>query len=194
MAANSTFSFSTVGGTVGGDVVVSEIYGGGGNSGATLTHDFVELYNRTAAPISLAGWSVQYAAAAGVTWQVTPLTGSIAPGKNYLVQEASGAGGTTPLPVPDATGSIAMSATAGKVALVSSTTMLTGTCPVGGGIVDFVGYGSTATCFEGTGPTAAPSNTTSVSRNGGGATDTNDNAADFTAAPPIRTPPRRRPR
>ena len=71
MAANSTFSFSTAGGAVGGNVVVSEIYGGGGNSGATLTHDFIELFNRTAAPIDLAGWSVQYASAAGATWQVT---------------------------------------------------------------------------------------------------------------------------
>ena len=79
---------------------MSEVYGGGGNAGATLTNDFIELYNRTGAPISLAGWSVQYAAAAGTTWQVTPLTGSIPAGTNYLVQEAAGAGGTTRCPRP----------------------------------------------------------------------------------------------
>ena len=28
------------------DVVISQVYGGGGNAGATLTHDFVELFNR----------------------------------------------------------------------------------------------------------------------------------------------------
>ena len=90
-----------------GEVVISEVYGGGGNAGATLTNDFIELYNRTGAPISLAGWSVQYASAAGTTWQVTPLTGSIPAGRNYLVQEAAGAGGTVDLPAPDATGTIA---------------------------------------------------------------------------------------
>src|SRR5205085_11590483 len=35
--------------------------------------------------------------------------------------------------------------------------------------------------FEGTGPTAAPSNTTSVSRAGNGCTDTDSNVNNFTA-------------
>lgn len=83
-------------------VVISEVYGGGGNSGATLTNDFIELYNAGTSAVSLAGWSVQYASAAGTTWQVTALNGSIAPGNYYLIQEAQGAGGTTPLPTPDA--------------------------------------------------------------------------------------------
>ena len=43
------------------DVVNSEVYGGGGNSGATFTHDFIELYNRGADPVNLSGWSLQYA-------------------------------------------------------------------------------------------------------------------------------------
>ena len=47
-----------------------------------------------------------------------------------------------------------MSATAGKVALVSSTTALAGACPTGATIIDFVGYGTTANCFEGTRPDA----------------------------------------
>ncbi|MBA2384229.1 MAG: lamin tail domain-containing protein, partial [Actinobacteria bacterium] len=42
-------------------VVISQVYGGGGNSGATYTNDFIELYNPTAASIPLTGWSVQYA-------------------------------------------------------------------------------------------------------------------------------------
>ena len=41
-------------------LVISEVYGGGGNASATYTHDFVELYNPTNAPISLAGMSLQY--------------------------------------------------------------------------------------------------------------------------------------
>ena len=167
-----------------GSVVISEVYGGGGNAGATYTNDYIELYNRTAGTISLAGWSVQYASAAGTSWQVTALTGSIGPGKYYLVQEAAGAGGTTPLPTPEATGSIPMSATAGKVALVQNSTALTGSCPTGTHISDFVGYGTTANCFEGSGSTPAPSNTTSVIRLGDGATDTDNNAADFVSGAP----------
>ena len=136
-------------------VVISQIYGGGGNSGATLQNDFIELYNLGSTPITVTGWSVQYASAAGTTWQVTPLTGIIQPGRYYLVQQAAGTGGTVNLPTPDATGSIAMSATAGKVALVNSAAALTGGCPIPTSqVVDFVGYG-TANCFEGTAATVA---------------------------------------
>ena len=46
-------------------VVISQVYGGGGNSGATYRNDFVELFNRGAEPVSLAGWSIQYASATG---------------------------------------------------------------------------------------------------------------------------------
>src|SRR3989440_12685952 len=104
------------------DVVISQVYGGGGNSGATYTNDFIELANRGTAPVDLSGWSVQYASAAGTSYQVTALTGSVAPGAHYLVQEAQGTGGTTPLPTPDTTGTITMAAGSGKVALVTSAT------------------------------------------------------------------------
>src|SRR5262245_30036078 len=75
-------------------IVISQVYGGGGNAGATLKNDFIELFNRGTTTISLSGWSVQYAATTGTTWQVTPLTGSLAPGQYYLIQEAAGAGGS----------------------------------------------------------------------------------------------------
>lgn len=97
-------------------VMISQVYGGGGNAGATLKNDFIEIFNRSASTVSLAGWSVQYAAAAGSNWQVTALSGTLGPGQYYLVQESAGAGGTVNLPPPDATGNIAMSATSGKVA------------------------------------------------------------------------------
>src|SRR5262245_45621998 len=138
-----------------GNVVISQVYGGGGNSGATLKNDFIELYNPGSAPVTVTGWTVRYASAQGTSWQQTILSGTIDPGKHYLVGEGAGAGGTVDLPTPDATGSIAMSATAAKVALVTNSTAFpTGTsCPTG--IVDFVGYGTTTTtnCFEGTAPT-----------------------------------------
>jgi predicted extracellular nuclease len=170
------------------DVVVSQVYGGGGNGGATLTNDYIELYNRGGSAVALSGWSVQYASATGSSWQVTALSGSIAPGARYLVAEAAGAGGTTPLPAPNATGSIAMSATAGKVALVTNATALTAvcaaTCHAGAGVRDYIGYGTTATDFEGSGPAPTLSNTTAALRDGGGTVDTDDSAADFTAGTP----------
>jgi DNA/RNA endonuclease G (NUC1) len=163
-------------------VVISQVYGGGGNQGATLKNDFIELYNPGPTDVVVNGWSVQYASAAGTSWQVTPLTGTIPAGHYYLVQEAAGAGGVPfSLTADVTTGTIPMSATAGKVALVSSTTALTGSCPTS--VIDFVGFGGTASCFEGTGATPAPSNSNAVLRNAN-ATDTNDNAADFTAGAP----------
>lgn len=165
------------------DVVVSQVYGGGGNTGAPLKNDFIELFNRGATAISLSGWSLQYASSGGATWQTTPLTGTIASGGHYLVQQAAGTGIAPPLPAPDATGTIAMSATAGKIALVNTTTALSGGCPAGGSIVDFVGFGA-ASCFEGSGPTSAPSNTSAALRAQAGCVDTDNNASDFGAGPP----------
>ncbi len=163
------------------DIVVSQVYGGGGNSGATYTNDFIELFNRGTSAVNITGWSVQYASATGTTWQVTALSGVLSPGQYYLVQEAAGAGGTTPLPTPDALGSIAMSATAGKVALVTNSTALSGACPTA---YDLVGFG-TANCFEGSAATAALSNTTAASRNSNGCADTDDNVGDFAVGAPL---------
>lgn len=163
-------------------VVISQVYGGGGNSGATYKNDFVELFNPTNAAVDLSGWSVQYASATGSSWQVTLLSGSIAPGQYYLVQQGAGTAGTVDLPTPDATGTIFMSGTAGKIALVNNTTALSGVCPAG--FIDLVGFGGTASCFEGSGPTAAPSNTLAVLRNNNGCQDNNNNAADFATGAP----------
>jgi predicted extracellular nuclease len=107
-------------------VVISQVYGGGGNSGAPLANDFIELHNQSTAALPLDGWSVQYASATGNSYQVTRLSGTLPAGGYYLVQEAVGANTSAlPLPTPDASGTIAMSATAGKVVLVSSVTALT---------------------------------------------------------------------
>src|SRR5215204_6347617 len=169
------------------DVVISQVYGGGGNSGATYTNDFIEIFNKGTSSVSLNGWSVQYASATGTSWQKTDLTNvTLAPGQYYLIQEALGAGGTTALPTPDATGTIAMSGTAGKVALLSANVLIvSGTsCPVGVTLADLVGFGTTANCFEGSGPTPAPSNTNAVLRAAAGCTDNNNNAADFAVGLP----------
>ena len=161
-------------------VVISQVYGGGGNSGATLRSDFIELHNTGNAPVSLSGWSVQYASSTGSTWARTALTGSIAPGGYYLVKQADGSGGTVDLPTPDVVGTLSMSGSAGKVALVTNTTLLAGTCPLGGAVVDLVGFGS-ANCSEGA-PTGALSNTNAAIRKDEGCTDTGNNFADFSVA------------
>jgi predicted extracellular nuclease len=181
------------------DIVISQVYGGGGNSGATYTHDFIELFNRGTSAVSLAGWSVQYASATGTgnfganSGQLTELPNvSLAPGQYLLIQEAQGAGGTDPLPTPDVTDAtpINMSATGGKVALVNSTTSLgcngssTLCSPAQlAQIVDLVGYGS-ANFYEGSAAAPTLSNTTAALRVADGCQDTDNNSTDFTAGAP----------
>ena len=166
-------------------VVISQIYGGGGNAGATLKNDFVELFNRGDAAVDITGWTLQYGPSTGTSWQATLLTGSIAPGQYFLVQESAGAAGTVDLPAADTTGSINMSATAGKVALVNNAVLLSDTgCPLAPSVVDFVGFGTGANCSEGAGPTATLSNTTAALRTGAGCIDSNSNAADFSIGAP----------
>lgn len=105
-------------------VVISEAFGGGGNTGAPYRNDFVELYNSSDQSVSLDGWSVQYASATGTSWQRTALTGTIAPKSTFVVAEAAGANtAAAPLPRTDVEGTIAMSGTAGRIALVSTATM-----------------------------------------------------------------------
>jgi hypothetical protein len=178
-------------------VKLSQVYGGGGNSGSTYTNDFIEIFNQASTAVDLTGWSVQYNSAGTTTglWQATSICPQgpciLAAHGYFLVQESVGAGGTTALPAADATGSIAMSATNGKVALVASTNPLSGACPTGGSLVDLVGYG-TANCFETT-ATPALTNTTAAVRRGNGCTDTDNNVADFVTIGPIprnsATPP-----
>ena len=185
-AVFASFALLFAASSVQAQVVISQVYGGGGNSGATLKNDFIELRNNGPTAVDLTGWSVQYASSTGTTWNGrTNLSGSIPAGGFYLIQQAQGAGGTVDLPTPDATGTIAMAGTAGKVALSRSTTALTGACPTAdANMVDFVGFGSAANCFEGSAPTGTLSNTTAALRGGDGSIDTNNNGADFAVGAP----------
>ena len=171
-------------GTASAQVVISQVYGGGGNSGAPLRNDFIELYNAGPSAVNLSTYSVQYASSTGTAWSRTNLTGTLQPGQYYLVQQAAGSNAAAAaLPTPDATGTIAMSGTAGKVALVGTQVTLAGACPGSAdGVLDFVGFGS-ANCSE-TAPTAALSNTTAAIRKAAGCTDTGSNSADFDLATP----------
>ena len=165
-------------------LVISQVYGGGGNSGATLKNDFIEILNISGSAISLNGYSVQYASSTG-NFSSSLLTAlpnaTLQPGHYFLIQEAAGSGGTVNLPTPDATGSINMSATTGKVALVNGTSAIA-SCTAAN-VVDLIGYGSGVSCSE---TSAAPglSNTTADLRAGNGCTDTDNNGVDFTAGAP----------
>jgi len=161
-----------------GSVVISQIYTESGGNGASYTHDFVELHNRGDAAVDLSGWSVQYAAFNGTTWQATPLSGIIDPGKYYLVQFATGGANGLALPTPDATSTIALPPNSGKLAVVASTTTLSGGCATGPDVRDFVGYGNNPSCFEGGAAAQAPSSTEAIHRKNSGCTDTGQNGSD----------------
>ena len=179
------------------DIVISQVYGGGGNNGGVYTNDFVELFNRGTTTVSLAGWSIQYTSATGTglfgsaTNLITPLSGSLAPGQYLLVQEAAGSNVIAALPTPDITDSspINMSGTGGKVALVTSTSGLGcngGSTPCTPAqlvlIKDLVGWDG-ANFYE-TAPAPATTNSTAVLRLGNGCTETDYNAMDFAAGTP----------
>jgi len=172
-------------------LVISEAYGGGGNSGATFTHDFVELFNPTDAEISVEGMSVQYRSQNGTSANVTSLTGSVPAGGYYLVQQASNAAVGDPLPTPDATGNASMSGSNGVVILASDDVAVSAQGDFAGtgnpaNVIDTVGYGSGPTTFE-TANTGTPlTSSTSAQRAASGA-DTDDNSADFTVGAPTPT-------
>jgi hypothetical protein len=166
------------------DVVISQIYPGGGTSGATYRSDFVEIFNRGGAAVDLSGWSVQITSGSGTTWQVTGLSGSLAPGQYYLVQEFTASGGSQNLPPADAMGTININNFSAKVALVSSMTALSGSCPLGGA-VDLVGYQIGVSCYEGAPIDATASNVQAFVRQSGGCTETDDNFQDFRVAGPV---------
>jgi len=181
-------------------LVINEVYGGGGNTGAPLTNDFIELYNPTASPISVNGMSLQYRSAAGSgapgASNVFALPNkSVAPGGYFLVQAAAGTTVTDkPLPVtPDAatTGTtLALSGTGGQIFLANSATAIdpgTGTI-ANASVIDFVGWGTSTTSYEGAvvapatrNSAPATTNSTSISRTSPGH-DTDSNSADFAAA------------
>lgn len=163
------------------DLVISEAYGGGGNSRATLRSDFVELANRGQADVDLTGWTLRYYSASGTTPQTTTLSGEVSAGGRYLVKQADGANTSLPaLPTPDATGTVAMSSSGARVEVVRPD----------GQVADRLGWGA-ATTAEGA-PADATDNTTSVARTDVCA-DTDNNAADFAVGAPTpqnsSTPP-----
>ncbi|MET0517367.1 MAG: ExeM/NucH family extracellular endonuclease [Burkholderiaceae bacterium] len=174
-------------------VVISQVYGNGGNNGASYNADYVELFNAGSSVVSLSGWSVQYASATGTgNFSATALSGSIQPGQYYLVKLAGGASGAA-LPTQDASGSSNMSGSTGKVILANVPTGLA--CNGGSAvcspaqlaqIIDLVGWGG-ANYYEGAaGPaTSSTVGSSALLRKGAGCSDTDNNASDFETGSPL---------
>jgi Lamin Tail Domain/Secretion system C-terminal sorting domain len=169
-------------------VVIAEIYGSGGNTGATYKSDYIVLYNPTASSVDLSAWSVQYqsGAATGGFSAKTNLKESISSNGYYLIAENTSTGGANLPHTPRVTGTINLNATSGKVALVKSQSLISGILDAN--TVDYVGYGS-ANDYEGSGTAVSPSATKSICRkdNSGHSTygsngsgwDSDNNSADF---------------
>lgn len=167
-------------------VVISQVYGAGGNSGATYQSDYVELFNRTATPVSLNGWSLQYASSTGAfqsgTTAALPNV-SIAPYSYYLVQlfTTNTAGVALPVTSDFVATNINMSGTAGKIALANTATAMGTITWPDARLIDMVAYGASSP-VEGTGAAPTLTATTAAFRNNSGCTDTDNNVSDFTAA------------
>lgn len=169
------------------DLRIYQIYGGGGNSGATFVNDFIMLYNNGESSIDLSLYNIQYAPATSLSWNSKQLSGSI-PSKGFYLIEISTTGNTgSNLPTPDLTWSglanSGINTSDGKVALMLNSVTDT---PIPSNAIDFVGYGAAADTFEGTGPALIPSpssspNSKSFIRKDDGV-DTDNNSADFVSS------------
>lgn len=168
------------------NVVISQVYGGGGNSGAPYKNDFIELYNPTSTAIDLTGWKIRYASATAASFpndgeNIAVLQGSIGANGYYLIEASAGTGNAAALPTADLSAlSIKMAGPNGKVDLLDGS----------GNEVDLVGYGA-ANKYEGTAPTEVLSNTTAAVRGSvdglalsNRGLDTDSNRNDFSIASP----------
>lgn len=170
-------------------IVINEVYTGGGILGAAITSDFIELKNIGSSTATLTGATIQYGPATGEFSQYNLLpTITLNPDQTYLIQQASGGLGILNLINPnlivnavlnfDGSGpligvGINFALTSGKIALATNTTKVTG--PTASNVIDFVGYGNSAQ-YEGSGPAPSPTILNSITRING---DTNDNKIDF---------------
>ncbi|HEX7176674.1 MAG TPA: DUF4214 domain-containing protein [Pyrinomonadaceae bacterium] len=169
------------------NIVISQIYTRGGEQGAAFQSDYIELFNRGNTSIDINGFALQLTTSNNTVTAITFSSSQgimVGPGKYVLLEMARGTSGQ-PLPAPDfpSIGSFTpnLSPTAGYVALYRrSPTVFFGGCPSGDDLLDMVGYGAGAACFEGGAPAPAPSEpTTALVRDRGGCDDFNTNALDL---------------
>lgn len=186
----SAFAFSNA------QIVINEIYTGGGLLGALLTNDFIELKNVGTTTVTLSGATIQYGPLSGQFTQYHTLPSiTLNAGQTYLIQQGSEGNIGINLLNPnlivdvvlnlDGSGPVVgvglqIGLTSGKVALATNNTRVTG--PTASNVIDFVGYGL-ANQYEGTGAAPSPTVLNSITRLNNAA-DTNNNNVDFVAAIP----------
>jgi predicted extracellular nuclease len=182
------------------NIVISQVYGAGGNSGAVYKKDYVELFNRSGSPASLKGLYLHYHSATGTgssAYSALPDV-TLAPGEYFLITAAGGTVGADLADGDHTATNLNFSGTAGRVSLSTQGSAIA-PAVLNSSIIEMVGFGG-ANVFEtgttaapnGTGPAPAASTTNSVQRKEAGCVDTDNNAADFVAASATATPPRRR--
>jgi uncharacterized protein len=172
-------------GLASGEVVINEIYGGGGKSSAPFNQDFVELFNNGTDAVDISGFQLEYAnpTRSFRTIATIPASTILGAGEFYVIGGVRGAIGAA-LPHVDFRTSANLNATAGKVELLDSSSSL----------ADLVDYGTAANQHDGRQHRIAsarleiagmlsPSNTMSVQRIPNGI-DTNNNNLDFRAQIP----------
>ncbi len=179
-----------------GDIVISQIYGGGGSPGSTYQNNFIELFNRSNVPIDISGWPLHFASATGSFNTSVAFTSSrglsIPSGRYLLIQLGPSSSNGAPLPFPDlfipfeGVPFPVNIGTSGKLAFTRPNPGLGfSPCPLpNANVIDFVGFGATANCFEGSGPTPTLTTTAAAIRKTSGCTDTDNNAGDFSIGLP----------
>ena len=162
--------------TDGSAVVINEVYGGGGNSGATFNRDFVELYNPTAGAVDVGGYQVvRYSGAGNPQGDVVtiPAGTTLAAGDTLVVGGSYGANTSLPAVDVDVEGNFQLGASSGAMHLADAS----------GKVVDLVGFGTVGNAAYESAAAPAPANATSVQRTPDGV-DTDNNSGDFTVATP----------
>lgn len=172
-------------------IVISEIYGGGGDAGSSLRNDYVILKNIGSENAVLKGATLQYVSSADNSTQYHLLPEiNLAPGQTFLIQEGSGGGGVNDLPTPDfiagnimnsegyrtSDNGINIDRVSGRIILAGDATRVMNAGDPN--VLDFVNYGSTVQ-FAGTGTTVSPNSTTAFKRMENSMTNT----FDFVIAP-----------
>ena len=157
--------------TDGSNVVINEVYGGGGNKGAEFDSDFVELYNPTDQPIDVTGWKIEQRAVNNNVGNTHTLTGVVPAKSTFLITSTPGSNGDAITDSDDTTATFNFSGKGAIAVLLDANNTE----------VDLLGWGG-ASRAEGT-AAAGTANATSIQRTTLGV-DTDNNAADFVVAAP----------
>lgn len=132
------------------ELMITEVYGGGGNAGASYRSDFVELYNPRKEPVFMNNWSLQYYSATGQLPSrslIFPPNTFMEGYSHFLISLSSGETGeelilpdlVTNMPISASSGKILLFRTMGNQELIDLDNILSNEF-----LVDYLPYGRTA--------------------------------------------------